>query len=274
MNWLAIAIAVGLIVTGAFAEISARNRDVALAMPISNMPGTSGRFVEIWSDRFSVTPTSEYKFEPSEMARKLSEKHVSFDGFRPRGWYEFVPKSQEEMPLVILLHGAGRDGLSQIDMWKDVANRYGIALLAPNSAGRTWSLADASPQFIEKLVSTMASEHNIDMNRVFLYGHSAGATYALFLLNRTQGPWRAAALHAGYAPLKYLSPPETAKPFRQYMGVHEQIFSLDEARHIGKSLAQYGHENDLVVIPKHDHWFYSIGPQIAEDAWKWFETNH
>lgn len=272
MIWFAGALAIGLMVAGVVAEITARSRDAALAMPLASMPVASGQFAEIWSDGFSVTPTSTYRFKTSEMARRISAKHISFDGIYARAWYEFVPEAQQKMPLVILFHGAGRDGLSQIDMWKDVANRYDIALLAPNSLGRTWSLADASPQFIEKLVSSMASAHNIDMNRIFLFGHSAGATYALYLLNRTQGPWQAAALHAGYASLKSLSPPETAKPFRQYMGEYEQIFSVDEAKHIGKSLATYGHDNDLVIIPKHDHWFYIIGPQIAEDAWKWFET--
>ena len=272
-RWVVRTLVVGLVLLGIVAEKSASDRDAALAMPISNNPGDQGSFTELRGDWFSVPNTAKHEYEPSQVTRELSTKHMDLDGALPRFWYEFVPETNGEMPLVILFHGAGRDGLSQIEMWKDVAVRQGFALLAPNSVGSSWSLDNPSPQFIVQLIAEMASMHKIDMNRIFLFGHSDGAAYALFLLNHSQGPWRAAALHAGYVPLKSLNPPQIAKPYRLYIGEREQIFSIDEAKQIGKSLAGHGYESELVVIPLHDHWFYDIGPQIAEDAWKWFQSH-
>lgn len=263
---------VALVLLAIVAEKLASDRDDALAMPVLNSIADQGSYTELRGDWFSVPRTTRNEFEPSQVTRNLSTKHIAFDGVIPRVWYEFAPETQGEMPLIILFHGAGRDGLSQVEMWKDLATREGVALLAPNSLGNSWSLDDPSPQFIVQLVAKMASVHKIDMSRVFLFGHSDGAAYALFLLNRTQGPWRAAALHAGYVPLKFLKPPQMAKPYRLYMGEYEQIFSIDEARQIGKSLASQGYGDELVVIPQHDHWFYDIGPQIADDAWKWFQS--
>lgn len=270
-RWIVRGLVVGLVLLGIVAQKSASDRDAALAMPISDNLGDQGSFTELRGDWFSVPHTAKYEYEPSQAIRELSTKHMDLHGVQPRVWYEFAPATKGEMPLVILFHGAGRDGLSQIEMWKDVAVGQGFALLAPDSVGSSW-FNDPSPQFIVQLIAEMASKHKIDTNRIYLFGHSDGAAYALSLLNQSQGPWRAAALHAGYVPLKSLNPPQVAKPYRLYMGEHEQIFSVDEARQIGKSLAGYGHDNELVVIPRHDHWFYDIGPQIAEDAWKWFQS--
>lgn len=101
----------------------------------------------------------------------------------------------------------------------------------------------------------MAKSHNIDCNRIFLFG--------------TSGPGRAAALHAGYTP-DVLHGQGQVKPYWLYIGENEQIFSIAQAREIGKSRAALGQPNDLIIIPDHDHWFYAIGPQITEDAWRWF----
>lgn len=265
------ALVLGLLLTGAGAEFLASHRDGALAMPPGAIPPAAGRFAELRQD-FPIPQIDTYEYEPSASTRALSTAHISLDGAIPRRWYSYVPPSEGRLPLVILFHGAGRDGLSLIEMWKDTALRHGVVLVAPNSLGGSWSLDDPSPQFILGLVGSMASSHQIDPERIYLFGHSSGAGYAMVLLNRFQGPWRAAALHAGYAPPHLLAPPRMARPYRLYIGENEQIFSVDTARQTGRSLAAFGHDNDLVVIPRHDHWFYGIGPRIAEDAWTWLSA--
>jgi len=52
-----------------------------------------------------------------------------------RIYYTFVPeKLTAPAPLLLLLHGSGRDGMSQIDEWKALAEKEGIILVAPDSA--------------------------------------------------------------------------------------------------------------------------------------------
>ena len=243
----------------------------ALAMPEAES-AVDKRFTETRADWFDARTPAVFEFAPSQKTRQLARRHITLNGIRPRTWYSYVPKGGAGMPLVILFHGAGRDGLSMIEMWKDTAQRHGVALIAPNSWGATWSLDDLAPQFMADIVSETASRDQIDGSRVFLFGHSDGAVYAQVLLNRTQGPWRAAATHGGYAPPDDLRPAQTAKPIRMYLGEEDEIFHPDQAREVAGWFARHGSQTDLLVIPGHNHWFYEIGPQIAEDAWGWFSS--
>ena len=56
---------------------------------------------------------------------------------KKRTYYLFVPenlKTSEPAPLIILFHGSGRDGLSLVDKWKEIANKETIILAGLNSA--------------------------------------------------------------------------------------------------------------------------------------------
>jgi predicted esterase len=266
------AIAALFVLVALLAESNSAADDKALAMPVKELTARAGSYNEVRTDRFTVRQPEIYKFEPSEKTRMLSTRHITFDGAWPRLWYSYAPQTPAKMPIVILLHGAGRDGLSLIEVWNETAIRYGIALVAPNSKGRTWSLNDPSPQFITDIIDEMSAKYQIDASRIFLFGHSDGAAYAQILLNRTQGPWRAAALHAGYAPLSWLRPAQFSKPIRFYFGENEDIFDLDDARSISKWFAKNGSPSEIVIIPTHNHWLYKVGPQIADDAWQWFSS--
>lgn len=268
--WIFRVIVVAVLFSVALAEKNSTASDKALAMPETELAVVDAGYTEVRADWFTVKQPAFYAFEPSTETRLLAARHITFDGALPRMWYSYAPKRENEMPLVILLHGAGRDGLSLIEMWKGIALRRGIALVAPNSVGGTWSLDDPAPQFIVDIVAEMSSQYQIDADRIFLFGHSDGAAYAQILLNRAQGPWRAAALHAGYAPSSRLRPAQLAKPIRMYFGENEEIFDLGQARDIGRWFAHQGSRSELLVIPGHNHWLYEVGPQIAEDAWGWF----
>ncbi|MDZ4311304.1 MAG: PHB depolymerase family esterase [Cypionkella sp.] len=266
--YLALVLGVGFC---AVMEYRATADDAALMFVPTETKLTSAQFLERVARQFRVSASANHSFAPSTEITALAHKHFMLHGATPRVWYDITPDVQGSMPLVILLHGAGRDGLSLLEMWQATSQKYGIALAAPNSFGQTWDLADPEPAFIVQIVDAMADAHNIDRDRIFLFGHSDGAAYAQVLLAGTRGPWRAAVLHAGYAP-DVLKTSGQVKPYRLYIGEQEQIFSISQARHIGQVRAEQGQPNELITIPNHDHWFYAIGPQIAEDAWAWFAS--
>ncbi|MFX0542078.1 hypothetical protein ACEWPM_010150 [Roseovarius sp. S4756] len=243
------------------------------AMPVATAAPEPGEFRETRRTDFRIQQLSTYEFAPSEATRQLASKRAAWRGPNRRVWYEVAPKrTGPSTPLVILLHGAGRDGLSLIEMWKDVAALEGLALLALDSIGSSWRLEDADPAFLVSLVDKMVTDHGIDPARIYLFGHSSGAFYAQYLLNRVDGPWSAAVLHAGYASRNALQRPETPKPYRLYLGAEDHIFSVETARALGRDLAEVGHDNELIVIPRHTHWLYQVGPQIAADAWSWLDS--
>lgn len=117
------------IFAGPRTEPSERN---SLLMPIATQITEPGFFNEIKGDHFEIEILDEYVFSVSSHIQEIANQHTTFYGVQKRKWYEFAPVSEAKLPLIILLHGAGRDGLSMLQMWEETARHHRIALLAPN----------------------------------------------------------------------------------------------------------------------------------------------
>ena len=64
---------------------------------------------------------------------KVTRETLSSSGVT-REYYLYVPPAREpaaEAPLLILLHGSGRDGKTLVDPWKNLAKKEGIVLAGP-----------------------------------------------------------------------------------------------------------------------------------------------
>src|SRR6476659_4250611 len=91
-----------------------------------------------------------------------------------RTYYTFVPeKLAAPAPLLLLLHGSGRDGMSQINEWKDLAGKEGFILAAPDSANsQAWSMGTDGPEFLHAVVEAVRAKNSIDGKRIYIFGHS------------------------------------------------------------------------------------------------------
>ena len=211
-------------------------------------------------DKFDYTPSAE-------IARQSTAYHS--DGL---SWHALVPPGDAAAPVVVLLHGANRDGLSMLDMWQRIGRTRSVVLIAPDAPGKTWAAQDITAPRIAAMLDTVAATRAIDRAKVYLFGHSAGASYAALLVNRGIGPWRAAALHGGYGPPDQYLPTPKAPPLRLYVGERDHIFSVQGAQAAAAALVAAGHDTELHLIPDHTHWFYEIGPNLAADVWGWFDN--
>ncbi len=190
-----------------------------------------------------------------------------------RRWYSYASENGlGRYRVVILFHGAGRSGLSMIDMWKDVADRERLFLIALDGVGQNWPADRVAPSILHAILAEVEGQARIDPAKIFLFGHSNGAKYAQLMINLADGPWRAAALHAGFSDPALAITPADAKPIRYYIGSREHIFLPDQAALVARAMTEKGHDVDLHIIPNHTHWFYEAGPVIAADAWAWFRT--
>src|SRR3989442_1663603 len=78
-----------------------------------------------------------------------------------RTYYLFVPASaKESAPLIILLHGSGRDGMSLVEKWKDLAAKEGFIIAGPDAeSGGGWSAPRDGPDFLRDLVEALKSKY-------------------------------------------------------------------------------------------------------------------
>ena len=88
---------------------------------------------------------------PAALAQKITKQTFTSDGSE-RTYYLFVPDSarNKPAPLVVLLHGSGRDGRILVEHWQSLAKKEGIVLAGPDATiarrlehARRWAVAVA-----------------------------------------------------------------------------------------------------------------------------------
>lgn len=189
-----------------------------------------------------------------------------------RSYYLHAPKGfKAGSPLLVLLHGSGRNGLSLVEKWKELAAQHGIVLVGPDSANPAlWNINDDGPDFLRDIIEQLKSKYTLDPTRVYLFGHSAGAIYALQLALLESEYFAAVAVHAGALDPKSPAITDYAKrktPIAIFVGTNDLAFPLPLVRATRDLLAGKGFPVQLIEIEGHNHWYYDRAPQINADAW-------
>jgi poly(3-hydroxybutyrate) depolymerase len=201
-------------------------------------------------------------------------------GGTTRSYYLYVPESvtsASPVPLVVLLHGSGRIGLTLVEHWKPLAKKQGIILAGPDAIVRAgWNMGPDGPAFISGLVDIVSAQHPVDPRRVYLFGHSAGAVHALILGLLESQYFAAAAVHAGALP------PETYQygaravrkiPLAIWVGTDDAFFPLPVVRATRDALTAQKVDIKLTELAGHTHDYYSRAPYINQQAWDFLKTH-
>ena len=268
----AVLLGLAALVIGAAPDAGARLSDgrdhsrVTLASAFH--PVTPGTLVEVSAPNLTPRLPAAPSYTPPEGRFLARELVVSGE---VRRWWSLpggAGAGAGRPAALVLLHGSGRDGRAMLDMWQGLAGDDAPLLIAPDSldpAGWAWD-ADG-PAFLDAVLAEAQRVHGFDPERVYLFGHSAGGGHALRLANWGDGPWRAVAAHAGASRALDFDPRPDAAPLRLYAGTEDVTVPLEAVRASAGALAAAGHRVELVAIPRHDHWYYAIGPHLARDAW-------
>jgi poly(3-hydroxybutyrate) depolymerase len=182
----------------------------------------------------------------------------------------FVPQDlSTARPLLVPFHGGGRDGASQIELWRPVAERERLIVSAPTSANGSWF----SPTDFDNVVAqvrTMTTCLPVDMKRVYFFGHSLGAVRALDWGYSNRHFVAAIALHSPSMASGIFQLKAESGTRRLPMGVWIGDENCDPGWHCGSTLAfsYKEHPNfsvDLRIIPKHYHNDIYTRPGLTDE---------
>jgi poly(3-hydroxybutyrate) depolymerase len=201
---------------------------------------------------------------------------VTFDfSEHTRVMYVVVPGKQEAMPVVVLLHGSGRNGEIMAQSWKDLAVREGFIVAAPDAFdAASWGSLMDPPEFFQAVVERVKEIHPVDESRIYLFGHSAGAAYALFLAVVDSNLFAATAIHAGALqtdPDGLFEQADRKMPIAIWVGDRDANFPVDVVEATRRLYAANGYVITLNLIPNHDHNYYVISDQVNAKAWEFLK---
>lgn len=215
----------------------------------------------------------------SASAQDILKSTVLSEG-KKRSYYLFIPDSVNKAkaaPLIVLLHGSGRNGRVLIEHWQKLAQQEGIILAGPdsrNSAG--WAMPEDGPKFLHDLVEELKAKHSIDPRRVYLFGHSAGAVFGLFMSALESEYFAAAAVSAGslrkenYA---LLDEAERKVAVAMFIGTRDPLFPVAEVRKTRDAFAERGFPVELTEVTGLDHNYYSRSAEINGKAWEFLKSH-
>src|SRR5262245_20152896 len=199
---------------------------------------------------------------------------------KPRTYALYVPTGtapDAKLPLLVALHGSTSRGERIVSIWKDEAEKQKIVLAGPDSADPVhWASPGDGPLFLHDIVEEVASKYPIDRHRVYLFGHSAGAVFALQMAALESEYFAAAVIHAGslYPDYFRLFGYATRKiPYFLIIGTKDQFFPLAEVTATRDALKTRGFPVEYLEIPGYDHGYKARSSEINPRAWDFLQRN-
>ncbi|HET6851053.1 MAG TPA: PHB depolymerase family esterase [Pyrinomonadaceae bacterium] len=210
----------------------------------------------------------------SSSAKDDITKELMTSNGKTRAYYLYVPptiKPPTPAPLIVMLHGSNRTGVTLVEKWKDFAKKEGMIIVGPDASNLAgWGSPQDGPDFLHDLVEELKTRYPINPRRVYLFGHSAGASFALHMSLMESQYFAATAIHAGALAPDDMSLIDLAKrkiPISIQVGDSDQYFPLKAVRATRDALKEAGIPVELIEIENHDHWYYDKAAKFNQTAW-------
>lgn len=213
----------------------------------------------------------------SAFAKDDITKELITSSGKTRAYYLYVPSTvKASAPLIVMLHGSNRTGVTLVEKWKDYAKKEGIILAGPDATNlRGWGSPQDGPDFLRDLVEDLKSKYPINPRRVYLFGHSAGASFALQMSLMESQYFAATAIHAGALTAEEgtdLIPLAKRKiPISIQVGDSDEFFPVKVVRATRDALKNAEIPVELVEIKDHDHWYYDKASTFNQTAWEFLK---
>jgi phospholipase/carboxylesterase len=184
----------------------------------------------------------------------------------------YIPESASKFksaPLVVSLHGAGRNADRGIELLRTLSDQHGFLLLAPASAETTWDL-EGDPRHpdaagVNRALARTFELAAVDPKRIAMSGFSDGASYSL-TLGLANGDLFAAVF--GFSP-GFIGPAERVgkPPVFISHGTQDPVLPIEAcSRRIVPRLKAEGYP----VTYREFDGKHTLPPEIAAAAMQWF----
>jgi len=215
-----------------------------------------------------------YRTAPSGEERTSDPRPVERGTFealglgRGRDGLVYIPDSAPTrgLPVLVFLHGAGGNAGRELRAVVAAADRYGVALVAPDSRGATWDVLEGGYgpdiEFLDRVLDRVAAV--LPVGLLAVGGISDGASYALSVGLANGDLFEAVvAFSPGFA-----APPTTHGRPRIFIshGTSDPVLPIDEcSRRLVPLLRRGGYP---VVFREFDGG-HTVPPPVADEGLGW-----
>lgn len=188
------------------------------------------------------------------------------------GHYRYLlysPGRHWAVPAVVLLNGAGGAPEPMIAAWRDLAQREGIALLAPELP-MVASFETVAPAVFRCEVEDAGHVIPLDRSRIYVFGYSMGGYLAYDAGMLESRFFAAIAVCAMAIAPEYERIVDSAArhtPVAIYIGDRDPLVSLQRVARTRDLLQARGFPVHYVELPGHDHDYFAATDFINADAW-------
>ncbi len=207
---------------------------------------------------------------------KIVERKFLVDGHERR-YALYVPATSpaELPPLLLVLHGTGDNGRMMVEHWKPLAERKHVVVAGLDAWNREgWQLSVDGPDVLHQFVQQIRSTTNFDERRIYVFGHSGGATYSILLALLESRYFAAVAAHAGMATGPKVQPMmagvERPIPVMLFAGTDDPYVPIDLVRATRTQLQHAGLPVTLLELSGQDHEYEPDADNINKQAWDFF----
>jgi poly(3-hydroxybutyrate) depolymerase len=195
-----------------------------------------------------------------------------------RAYYLSAPKDLapgEKRPLILAFHGSGGEGAKIVDNWAKLAQKERFFVAGLKSLDRwNWTIPADGPDLVHKLTETLLGKLPIDSSRIYLFGHSAGAVFALRLGLLESQYFAAVAVHAGSfrssADFATIRLARRKLPVLIISGNRDAIFPLSSVKSTVAAMQAAGIPAESFIM-NGDHRYYALANSINARAWEFLK---